>query len=321
MTSWGIARRLLAIDVLTMAFMSALAAGTIALAAQIPEWWAVVGLCVLVGAGVPLLAWLRAHLDLGVVRFLHDWSFPLSVYVIYRAVLLAAGSSHGGHVYDGGLIVADRWLFGTDPTVWLSRFTHPVVTELLQLSYALFYLLPVAVGVELYLGGRESQFRRWVFVCGCGFYLSYVGYLVLPAVGPRLTLHDIGATARDLPGLPGLWLTSSLRTLIDGGGMVPAGIAPEVAIRLAPRDAFPSGHALITIVTIFWAWRFRMWVRWFVTVSGGLLLLATVYLRYHYVVDVLAGAVLAALCVGLAPVVHTWLARQLGTIDAQLKEH
>jgi hypothetical protein len=30
MTSWGIARRLFAIDVLTMAFVSALAAGTIA---------------------------------------------------------------------------------------------------------------------------------------------------------------------------------------------------------------------------------------------------------------------------------------------------
>jgi len=321
MTPWGIARRLSAIDVLTMAFVAQLAAGTIALAAQISGWWEVVGVCVLVGAGVPLLAWLRTHLDLGVVRFLHDWSFPLGVYVIYRAVLLAAGSGHGGHVYDGWLIAADRWLFGTDPTVWLSRFTHPVVTELLQLAYASFYLLPVAVGAELYLGGRESQFRQWVFVCGCGFYLSYVGYLVLPAVGPRFTLHDIGATARDLPGLAGLWLTSSLRALIDGGGMVPAGVAPEVALRLASRDAFPSGHALITILTMFWAWRFRMWVRWFVTVAGGLLLLATVYLRYHYVVDVLAGAVLAALCVALAPVVHTWLARQLGTLDDEFMEH
>jgi membrane-associated phospholipid phosphatase len=40
-------------------------------------------------------------------------------------------------------------------------------------------------------------------------------------------------------------------------------------------------------------------------------------LRYHYVVDVLAGAVLAVLCLALAPAFHGWLARQLGTIDGE----
>jgi membrane-associated phospholipid phosphatase len=217
-------------------------------------------------------------------------------------------------VYDAWLIAADRWMFGTDPTVWLARFAHPIVTELLQLSYALFYVLPLAVAAELYLGGRESRFRRWVFVCGCGFFMAFAGYLTLPAVGPRFTLHDPGALARELPGL---WLTPSLRALIDGGGMVPVGAARDAALGLAPRDAFPSGHALVTLLAIFWAWRYRMGVRWALTVIGGLLILATVYLRYHYVVDVLAGAALAALCLVLAPPVQGWLARQLGTIDAE----
>ena len=318
MPGWGIARRLCTIDVLTMAFVAQLAAGTIALSAQIPEWRTVVLVCAVVAGGVPFLGWLRTHLDLGAVRVVHDWSFALSVYPIYLAVLLVAGPSQSGRVYDAWLIAADRWIFGTDPTIWLSRFAHPIGTELLQLAYASFYLLPLAVAAELYVGDRESRFRQWVFVCGCGFYLSYVGYLVLPAVGPRFTLHDVAATGRDLPGL---WLAPSLRALIDGGAMVPVGAARDAAIRLAPRDAFPSGHALVTLLTILWAWRFRLGVRWAVTVAGALLFVATVYLRYHYVVDVLAGVALAALCLALAPAVHRWLAGQLGTLDDELREY
>jgi membrane-associated phospholipid phosphatase len=43
---------------------------------------------------------------------------------------------------------------------------------------------------------------------------------------------------------------------------------------------------------------------------------ATVYLRYHYVADVLAGAALAVLCLVVAPPLHGWLARHFGTLDA-----
>lgn len=313
MDTWGIARRLFAIDVLTMAFVAALAAGTIAHPAQVPEWLTVVIVCAVVAGGVPLLGLLRAHLDLGVVRVLHDWWFPLSVYALYLVVLLVAGPSHGGRVFDGWLIAADRWMFGADPTVWLFRFGHPVATELLQLSYSLFALLPLLVAAELYLGGRDRRFRQWLFVCGCGFFASFAGYLILPAVGPRITLHELGATPGELPGL---WLTPWLRAIVDGGGgIVPAAAVNGVTLRMAPRDAFPAVHALVTIMTVVWAWRFRLGVRWIVTVIGTPLLFAAVYLRYHYVVDVLAGAVLAALCLTLAPAAHGWLARHLGTMD------
>jgi hypothetical protein len=102
MAGWGLARRLSAIDVLTMAFVAHLAAGTIALSAQIPEWLTVVLVCAVVAGVVPFLGWLRTHLDLGVVRLVHDWSFAISVYPIYLAVLLVAGRNQSGRVYDPG---------------------------------------------------------------------------------------------------------------------------------------------------------------------------------------------------------------------------
>jgi membrane-associated phospholipid phosphatase len=131
-------------------------------------------------------------------------------------------------------------------------------------------------------------------------------------VGPRFTLHTLESTARELPGL---WLTPGLRAFIDAGGLVPVSAAAGEAFRLAPRDAFPSGHALVTLLSIAWAWRYRLGVRWVVTVLGAPYC-STVYLRYHYVVDVLAGAALAVLCLALAPALHGWLSRHLGTLDA-----
>ena len=186
---WGIARRLFAIDILTMAFVIALGGGAIARSAQIPDWPVVVMTCAGIAVVIPLLGWLRTHLDVAPVRVLHDWSFALCVYVIYRMVLLQAGPGWSGRVFDDWLIDADRWMFGVDPTVWLALSRIPIVTEVLQLAYAMFYLLPLAVALEIYASGREWRFRQWAFVCGCGFFASYAGYLIMPAVGPRFTLH------------------------------------------------------------------------------------------------------------------------------------
>ena len=316
--AWSIARRLFAIDVLMMAFVAALGAAALARSAQIPEWRTVVLTCAIIAAGVPLLGWLRTYLDLGIVRVLHDWSFAIWVLGIYRSVLLVAGPLHGGRVIDSWLIAADRWLFGIDPSVWMAQFAHPILTEVLQIAYWVYYLIPAAVAVELYFGGRERRFRQWAFVCAFGFLVTYVGYLLLPAVSPRFALYDPRTVARDLPGL---WLTPYLRALIDQGGMAPTGASPAEAMRLAPRGAFPSGHALVTLLSIAWAWRDRLRVRGAVTIAGTLLLVATVYLRYHYVTDLIAGAALAVVCWFAAPAVHDWLARQLGTLDADARTH
>ena len=305
-------RNLASIDILAIVFLAALGTLTIACRRDIPAWPTVVATCAAVVIGVPLLGWMRAHVDLRAIRVLHDWSFAVYLLGIYRAVLLVNRPLHGGRLIDDRLIAADRWIFGTDPAAWLGRFAHPLLTEVLQISYWSYYVIPLAVFFEFYLRGREWRFRQWVFVCGFGFFVTYVGYLLFPAVSPRFALFDPGSVARELPGL---WLTPYLRASIDIGGMAPVGASMAEAMRTAPPGAFPSGHALVTLLTIAWAWRHRMRVRGFVTVAGLLLLFATVYLRYHYVVDLLAGFALCLACYAAAPPFHAWLSRRLSTLD------
>lgn len=280
---WGIARRLFAIDILVMSFALGLAVGTAARSSHIPGWPEVVLACIAIVVVVPLLGWLRTHLDVAPVRVLHDWSFAPSVYVLYRAVVLVAGPGQSGRVFDGWMIDADRWLTGGDPTAWLSRFAHPIVTEALQVAYAWFWLLPLAVAIEVYGSGREWRFRQWAFVCGCGFFAAFAGYLVIPAVGPRYILHTLDAAE---------------------------------ALRLAPRNAFPSVQTLVSLLAVAWAWRYRLGVRWIVTIAGAVPIVAALYLRGQYLTSVMAGCALAVLCLVLAPPLHGWLAGHLGTLDA-----
>ncbi len=60
-----------------------------------------------------------------------------------------------------------------------------------------------------------------------------------------------------------------------------------------PYNTFPSLHAAQSVVCLYW-WR-RLEVRWFPAVGTltVLILLSTVFLKQHVVVDVVAGAVLA----------------------------
>lgn len=207
--------------------------------------------------------------------------------------------------YDDLLIAADRALFGTDPTVWLGQVAMPWLTEYLQVCYFMFYLLPIMHAIELYRAGDMQ--RLDVFVRGMTFcyVISYLLYFVMPAIGPRFTLHDFAKTDVELPGL---WLTPLLREIVNqGGGVVLKGVDPASIVN---RDCMPSGHTMMTLVNILLAFRFRSRLRYLFLVIGGSLIVATVYMRYHYVVDVLVGAGLALICLPLEPVVDRWLRRR-----------
>lgn len=67
------------------------------------------------------------------------------------------------------------------------------------------------------------------------------------------------------------------------------------------RDAFPSIHAAVSMLIIVYAWRYLRRFATLYTVLGVSILISTVYLRWHYVTDVLAGILLAAVAAWISP--------------------
>ncbi len=98
----------------------------------------------------------------------------------------------------------------------------------------------------------------------------------------------------------GLWLTGALQQTLD-------------RLESAHYDCFPSGHTEMTILA---CWGSRLVSRKLFYLFLGYtpcIIFATVYLRYHYTIDVLAGAVLAFVLIAVAPHVYTALGK--GAID------
>lgn len=178
---------------------------------------------------------------------------------------------------DPLLISLDYALFGGHPTVMLEPLQTPLLTDVLQIAYSSYYLLPISLGVLVKLQNNEEAFDRTVFVILLCFYLSYVGYMLFPALGPRYTMHHLQSI--DLKGLLVAEPVQRLLNRIEG----------------IKRDAFPSGHTAVALVVLGLAYRFH---RGFFSIALPvvvMLIFSTVYCRYHYVVDVIGGLILAAI--------------------------
>lgn len=208
-------------------------------------------------------------------RFVRGWYPVALIPITYKELSYLIPLIHPRD-FDAALAAIDHRFLGVHPTVWIERFTWPPLTEVLQLTYSSYYLLPVILGVVLWRSGRFEEFHFWVFIVVFGFYLSYVGYIAVPAIGPRFLPEIVQAQTKPLTGV---WLFQPVRAMLDRA----EGIT---------RDCFPSGHTELTLLVLVYARAFHRRVFWLLLPLGTGVIVSTVYLRYHYVVDVVAGALL-----------------------------
>jgi hypothetical protein len=154
---------------------------------------------------------------------------------------------------DAELAHLDYRVWGANPCVWLERISTPILTEYLQIVYTLFVPAVLLIAYLLWRRARYADFRYYAFLIALGFLVSYVGYVLVPARGPRFYLRNLLTV-----DLHGLWVTRALQLTLD---------------------------RLESIIS------------------------ATVYLRYHYTIDLLAGAAVACLLVLIAPPLYRILGK------------
>jgi membrane-associated phospholipid phosphatase len=228
-----------------------------------------------------------------VSRMVHFW-YPLP-YVSYcykemGSLIPALGRPSA----DAALAHIDFAFWGANPTVWLERFNSPLLAEALEMVYSGFVPAVLLVAFLLWMQKRFGEFRYYAFLIALGFLLCYAGYFLVPARGPRFLLRHLQTYE-----LHGVWLFHWLSSTLDH-------------IESAQYDCFPSGHTEMTILA-WWGCRtisstlFRVMFAY----TGGVIF-ATVYLRYHYTVDVLAGAILAGVLILTAPRIYHRLGGKTG---------
>ncbi len=287
-------------DVTTIVFLNLLSLLHLFFYTRIADWYVFVSLNSALSAAIFFLAQKTTLSSPLSLRLLRHWYLAPMILYIFKETYFMVHPIHPAD-FDWLLINIDYSIFGVHPTQWIMRFANPVMTELLQISYASYYILLVTPMYELYREEKFEDFYWGAFLIIYGFYLSYIGYFLLPAVGPRFTLHNFLSVDAELPGI---FFTQYLRDFVNAGESIPKGIAN--AVQFAQRDVFPSGHTQLTLVTLYVAFTKKIKSRWVMLIFGLLLIVSTVYLRYHYVVDVACGILFFIFTIWSGKKINSW---------------
>ncbi len=232
------------------------------------------------------------------IRVIREW-LPFVLAVLVYENLHDATNVVRPDTMDAPLAAADLAIFGVQPTIWLEQhLTTPLFTDYLLFCYSGFFFFPPGILLAiLYLRGDERAFRTVAFSVLACFCLGFVGYITVPAIGPRFVLREA-------------YLNPVLGGLLFGNNATEIFVPYEQVM----RDCFPSLHTAISTVSIASYWRFRNLLpgrslAFFLLLPFIVSLwFSTVYLRQHWVVDVFAGWTLATFVLWLAPVVvRRWM--------------
>jgi len=263
-----------AVDLLTFGFLLFLLIITLIHIDQIRGAYLLISIYSLLMVTLSVLVYLRRRNNGPLSVVINDIIFPVIVVLLIFDSLGGLIKYINHTTYDQLLLRMDYLIFGCYPTVELERITTPVVTELMQFAYISYYFLPLILGITLKLERRESEFDFSLFLIILCFFISYIGYILFPALGPRYSIDHLQSIE-----LRGVFLREKIDSLLN-------------AIEGVKYDAFPSGHSGIALLVLYLSYRFKRRLFYIFLPVVIALLFSTVYLRYHYVVDVIGGVLL-----------------------------
>jgi len=275
-----------AVDKLILSYFAATSLLTLAFYSRIPQAWWLLSIKAL-AVVVLVLAWRSNSLASWLFR---NWYPALYVAACYKEMNYLIPAIRP-HTYDAALARIDLATLRVNPTVWIERFHYPALTEYLQIAYSMFIPAVLLVAYIFWRQRRLREFRYYGFLISIGYLVSYVFYFIVPARGPRFLLAHLHHSQ-----LHGLWASDWFRQLLDN-------------LEGIHYDCFPSGHVEQTLLA--WWMSIRLSRRFFFgfTIFTVSQIISTVYLRYHYVIDLFAGALLAAILVLIVPDIYKSLRR------------
>lgn len=290
------------------------------------DWWVlsylIILLCAVLAGGGP--AWAQS-----VRTVLFDIAFFVGCLVVVRGELLKRESYLASLVYrigiffppftsyfqlrmllptvtqkalDADIYAFDMRVFHYEPSVAWDRFVTPTTTEWFAFFYGLYFLILSAhVLPHLFFSGCTSRFRHFsngLLIVFCG---AHTLYMVVPGFGPYRYLHY----DHELVGGP-IW-----KLVWDGVNQTGA-----------LKDIFPSLHTAAPTYFTLYSFAHRrekpfMYTWPIMAFITSQIVIATMFLRWHYLIDIIAGLTLATVGVTLGGKIARWEDRTRPAAGAQ----
>jgi membrane-associated phospholipid phosphatase len=215
----------------------------------------------------------RARPSAGILGVLHDWHPLLLFPVLYKEVeVLARGI--GDWRLTAAIPAWEAALFGGQPSSYLSqRLASVMLSEYLHFCYLAYVIVIPSVAAYWYVSGRRTAFGELLLMLSAVMLGSYLFFIVLPVDSPYYLSQRLG------PPFSGHVFFDLVHQVSARGG--------------ARGGAFPSAHVSGAVVVSLVAWRHQRWLAYLLVPITGGVMVATVYGRFHYALDAIAGAAVA----------------------------
>lgn len=208
-------------------------------------------------------------------RFFRHW-YPMVLFTfLYEETGLLIHIIFPGW-FDPWINKVDLKIFGEYPTVWMQKIVSVPLSEYMMLSYFSYYFLMPVLGGLLYFKNRIKEFDQLLLVCAVAFYISYLGFLFMPVEGPRYAIPDLHNVE-----LVGIFFAPTAQYVVKMAGL--------------HGGCMPSSHVAVALVVMIFAIRYEKVLAWIFTPLILSLFVATIYGRFHYILDVVAGILVGLL--------------------------
>lgn len=207
--------------------------------------------------------------------------YPQAFFALFFSeAILISSQAFGGFSHDDIFEAADLAIFGFQPAREFSKAlgSPPLLNEIMFGAYFSYFAFMVYSVWIPYLKGDRAEGERQIFAIAATMAPVLVWYLFFRVQGPKY------------------WLPDLRESWYDGvkGGLFVRLFQHSLAKATLSGAAFPSTHVILTLTTLAFAYRNDR--RFFVLYApiAVLILCSTVYIYAHWAVDVLGGALVAA---------------------------
>jgi membrane-associated phospholipid phosphatase len=183
--------------------------------------------------------------------------------------------------FDWQVVAFEKGLLGVNPTLWIDRrLPNLGLTELLSACYFSYYLLLPGFMIPVFVRGDLGVLREYFAAASITFFVSYSLFWLYPVEGPRW--HFSGVYSHSVDGI----FFRPIVELVINNAAVHGG-------------AMPSSHTGVALVTLIFCFKYyRRWGWILLPIVAGLAA-GTVWGRFHYLSDVIAGAAIGIFAVWL----------------------
>ncbi len=194
---------------------------------------------------------------------------------------------------DAAILQFDLWLFGFEPSIQWDALVTPITIEWFSFFYfSYFILLPLFVFAFLFFVKDRSLIARFSFGVFATFCTAHLVYILVPGYGPYKHLE--GTFHHQIAG--GIFWNAVWDTVQAGGAM---------------KDIFPSLHTAVPTYFTLFAFHHRKHLIFklifpILAFFASQIILATMFLRWHWLLDIFAGITLACTAHILSLRVHAW---------------